>query len=232
MKYAKNGLIRFVGHLDTVRSLLRAVRRAGIEGVYSQGFTPRLRLSFGPPLPLGCTSDCEYIDIKLARMCEPEVIKERLQSQLPQGLVVEKVEMLEGRPPPLQTAFWAAEYEVELPRDCPIGFENVQRLGFVNGSSRDHSAESSDSVKGKGEMRSSLAKAQRSQRRGGSDRILRASWRGKDGGRHLLSLVLRQDAPGGGRLKEIIGSFLGIEGGELEKLRIHKKRVYWRGERI
>jgi radical SAM-linked protein len=211
VKYSKNGLLRFIGHLDTTRTLLRAIRRAGIEGVYSEGFTPRLRVSFGPPLPLGFTSDCEYLDMRLGRRYEPESIREKLQAQLPQGLDVKEVQVLEGGAPSLQEAFWAAEYEVELVRDHPVGLEGVTRCDSLEASCGDPSSASGEA---------------------GKDRVLCVSRHNREDGRETLTLLLRQDVSGGGRVKEIIGSFLSVEGKRLEKLRIHKKRVYRQGERI
>jgi len=206
VKYHKAGIIRLLGHLDTARALLRAVRRAGIEGVYSEGFSPRLRLSFGPPIPLGCTSECEYFDIRLARKCEPESVKEALQAHMPEGLVVEEVQILEGNVPPLSAAFRAVEYEVEPPQDWR---PNREKLDLPRWNKRSP-ASGSYSMHDLG--------------------ILHAQWQEMNDGKRLLSLVLRRSASGGVRLKEAIGHLLGIGPGELHKVRIHKKRVYPEGE--
>jgi radical SAM-linked protein len=212
VRYRKRGLLRFIGHLSTMRTLLRAIRRAGIQGAYSQGFSPKIRLSFGPPIPLGCTSDCEYFDIRLADKSEPDVIRQRLQSRLPEGLSIGKVEVLDGKPPSLATAFWAVEYEIELPKGLRLSPERMELLDAERGGSTGESDPSGGC------------------RRTSSDRIVRASLKEKDGGKQVISLVLRQYPSGGGRLKEVIGEFLGIQGSDVEKARIHKSKVYQKGE--
>ncbi len=65
VRYSKKGAIRFLSHLDTIKILTRAVRRANIPIEYSKGFSEHMKLAFGPPLPLGYTSDAEYMDIEL-----------------------------------------------------------------------------------------------------------------------------------------------------------------------
>lgn len=226
VRYAKSGLARFIGHLDTARALLRAVRRAGIEALYTQGFTPRLRLSFGPPLPLGLTSDCEYMDIKLARRCNPQILKERLQSQFAEGLTVKEVEVMGEPPSALQTTFWATEYEVALPGQG-VGIRGQGLLAewseFFNSPRSWGLADAPPDSPPDG---GAPGKA------GGESAIVELFCREEEGGEPVLSLVLRQDVPGGGRVKQVVGRLLGVEGEHLERLRIHKKRVYRRGQQL
>jgi radical SAM family uncharacterized protein/radical SAM-linked protein len=64
--YRKGDPVRFISHLDLLRELERTFRRAELPLVYTEGFSPRPKLSAGPPLPLGWTSDAEWIDMELA----------------------------------------------------------------------------------------------------------------------------------------------------------------------
>ncbi len=64
--YRKGEAVRFISHLDLLRELERTFRRAELPLVYTEGFSPRPKLSVGPSLPLGWTSDSEWIDIELA----------------------------------------------------------------------------------------------------------------------------------------------------------------------
>lgn len=220
VRYAKSGLARFIGHLDTARALLRAVRRTGMEALYTQGFTPRLSLSFGPPLPLGLTSECEFMDIKLARRHNPETLKEKLQSQFADGFAVFEVEVLGDSPSPLQAAFWATEYEVTLPGER----SGVGGQGLVLAEP--------DSVNS-----SRLPRLNESPAESGPARPARHSaivdlfWRNRETGERVLSVILRHDVPGGSRIREVVQRLLGIEEAEITWLRIHKKKVYRRGEK-
>ena len=92
LKFRKSSAARWLSHLDVIRVLERAIRRAGLPIMYSQGFNPRPRMAFGPPLPLGATSDAEMIVLRLAQPMDPSELKERLNAQLPDG-----VEAIEAR---------------------------------------------------------------------------------------------------------------------------------------
>ncbi len=65
IKWGKSDRYRYMSHLDNIRMIERALRRAKIPVAYSQGFSPSMKLSFGPPLPLGFTSEAECVDITL-----------------------------------------------------------------------------------------------------------------------------------------------------------------------
>ena len=86
IKYKKE--LPYIGHLDVVRLWERAIRRTNLPAAYSEGFNPRQKLSFGPPLPLGFSSECEYLDIYLERWTNPLVVKERLNDILPPGIEI------------------------------------------------------------------------------------------------------------------------------------------------
>ena len=65
VRYSKLGRVRFVSHRDGTRLWERALRRVGLPVAYSQGFTPRPKLSFGLALPTGAESVAEYLDVDL-----------------------------------------------------------------------------------------------------------------------------------------------------------------------
>jgi radical SAM-linked protein len=63
--YRKLGRVAYASHLDLVRSFPRMLRRIGLPLYYSEGFRPLPRLTFGPALPVGTSSLCEHIDVRL-----------------------------------------------------------------------------------------------------------------------------------------------------------------------
>ncbi len=65
IRFTKVGKVRFTSHRDVARIWERALRRAGISMAYSQGFSPRPKLSFGLALSTGHESDAEYLDVEL-----------------------------------------------------------------------------------------------------------------------------------------------------------------------
>ena len=86
LRYSKLGPAAFLAHLDLVRHLPRAFRRAGLEIFYSKGFHPKPGLSFGPALGLGIPSLGEYLDVKLVDKVTPDEILNRLRTVSPPGI--------------------------------------------------------------------------------------------------------------------------------------------------
>ena len=55
------GNLCYLSHHETVSMLQRALIRAGVRLIYSQGFNPRPRLSLPLPRAVGVRSDCEML---------------------------------------------------------------------------------------------------------------------------------------------------------------------------
>lgn len=90
LKFTKGWEVKYISHLDLMRTFQRAIRRAGVPISYSSGFNPHQELSFGAPLSLGLTSDAEYVDIKLAERMSVDELIDRLNSALPEGIKILK----------------------------------------------------------------------------------------------------------------------------------------------
>lgn len=88
LKFKKGSEVKYISHLDLMRTFQRAIRRAGVPIAYSSGFNPHQELSFGAPLSLGVTSDAEYVDIKLAEAVNIEKLQEQLNNSLPEGIKI------------------------------------------------------------------------------------------------------------------------------------------------
>ncbi|HHS51191.1 MAG TPA: TIGR03960 family B12-binding radical SAM protein [candidate division Zixibacteria bacterium] len=83
-RYAKTGDVRWLGHLDTTRAVIRAVRRAGLDIAYSEGHHRHPKIAFGPPLPTGFSSRAEFIDMQFSSSINSESM-DALKSALPLG---------------------------------------------------------------------------------------------------------------------------------------------------
>jgi radical SAM-linked protein len=112
--FAKQGALRYTGHLDLHKLWERAARRAELPLAYSQGFHPQPKINIAAALPLGFSSSCEIMDMKLEREIVLEGLKEKLQQTLPGGIQVLNIEETDERAPALQTQMVATEYEVTL----------------------------------------------------------------------------------------------------------------------
>jgi len=112
--FAKQGPLRYTGHLDLHRLWERAARRAELPLAYSQGFHPQPKMNIAAALPLGFSSRCEVMDMKLEHEIQLEGLREKLQQTLPAGIQVLNVESADERAPALQTQVASAEYQVTL----------------------------------------------------------------------------------------------------------------------
>jgi radical SAM-linked protein len=88
LRFSKDGPLRFIGHLDLLRTFQQTVRRAELPAAYSQGYNPHMRMTFALPLPLGMASVNDYMDLVLDEQDEPDYdgIIRRLTAHAPDGL--------------------------------------------------------------------------------------------------------------------------------------------------
>ena len=71
LRFYKRGSLAYIAHLDLVRTLTKAIKRAGIPVRYSEGFNPHPRMSFSTAMSIGLDSDCEFLDIRLTTEVDP-----------------------------------------------------------------------------------------------------------------------------------------------------------------
>jgi len=112
--FSKTGALRYIGHLDLQTIWERSARRADLPLAYSQGFHPQPKINIASALPLGFSSRGEVVDLRLNKDVDLEALPERLQTAMPSGIGVLKVESVDENLPPLQTQILSAEYEVTL----------------------------------------------------------------------------------------------------------------------
>ncbi|MBT9130600.1 MAG: hypothetical protein DDT40_00647 [candidate division WS2 bacterium] len=93
--------VRFLSHLEEVRALERTLRRSKIPLSYSQGFSPRPIMSFGPPIPVGFSSRVQLMEIKLDKQLTPEEIFFMINPTLPYGYNLSEVKFLNENYPSL-----------------------------------------------------------------------------------------------------------------------------------
>ncbi len=112
--FAKQGALRYTGHLDLHTLIERAARRANLPLAYTHGFHPQPKINLASALPLGFSSRAEVMDIWLTADCEVSRLRTNLQAALPDGIQILNVEPVDDRAPALQTQVVSAEYEVTL----------------------------------------------------------------------------------------------------------------------
>lgn len=128
--FAAVGPLKYVAHLDMMRTWERAIRRARLPLVYTQGFSPHARLSLAAPLPVGVTGQREMLDLWVDPPVDPDAAAARLTAAMPPGITIVAVEAVSDALPSLQSSLASARYTVELPEGMDLNAmrERVDRL--------------------------------------------------------------------------------------------------------
>ncbi len=134
IKFRKFGVMRFIGHLDTMRYFQKAIRRSGIDVAYSQGFSPHQIMSFAAPLGVGLMSDGEYMDIEVHTTLSSEEAVKRLNQEMAEGVEVISYRMLPEKSKNAMSLVAAADYSISpregeaFPFSCQEFFEARKRF--------------------------------------------------------------------------------------------------------
>ena len=113
VRYAKRGKMRFASHRDVARVFERGVRRAGLPIAYSAGFTPHPKISYAGGAPTGVASEAEYLTLALTSPQAADLVRERLDAVLPDGIDV--VDVTQEGPGSSAGAAEASLWRVSLP---------------------------------------------------------------------------------------------------------------------
>ncbi len=220
VRYAKLGRLVALSHLETMHALLRAIRRAQLPVSYSQGFHPKPRVSFGPALPVGIESLCEYLDLDLLGPAEPADVLARLAPELPDGLRVEDAQQLDPRDPSISEAQRAVHYRAEFTGeswDAAALEERVRAFGDASQAVVTRAAPPKSRQRGRGQK--VAAKKQR-------EIDL------KDMVTHLaveaartVAFSLKADPSGSAKPAEVLGAIFGEDGAPPQGVKLLKEGV-------
>lgn len=120
MQITKDKDIRFISHLEYIRTIERAIRRAKIPAAYSEGFNPHMKFSLASALGVGVVSYTEFVEIELAEPMEAEKAALSLAKALPRGIRIIAGDAVESNHPALMAQAGGASYRVTLPYDKDI----------------------------------------------------------------------------------------------------------------
>lgn len=115
MQITKDKDIRFISHLEYVRTIGRAIRRAKLPAAYSEGFNPHLKFSLASALGVGVVSYTEFVEIELAEPMEVEAAAKALAAALPRGIRVLAADAVDTHHAALMAQAAGAGYRVTLP---------------------------------------------------------------------------------------------------------------------
>jgi radical SAM-linked protein len=126
IRFAKLGKVRWTSHRDTARMWERAFRRAELPLVWTNGFSPRPKVSFGLALPTGYESVAEYLDLELVDTnvvggsdVDVKALPARLSAALPQGVDATAATVIDDRAPSLQEQVSCCTWRVAVVANDP-----------------------------------------------------------------------------------------------------------------
>ena len=119
IKFTKGEDIKFIGHLDLMRTIQRIIRRSGLPIEYSKGFNPHMALSIAQPLSVGVYSDGEYLDLVLTKELKEEEVVNTLNEFAPptiKFICAKGIEIIENvkRLPQTMALLDGARYTIKL----------------------------------------------------------------------------------------------------------------------
>lgn len=137
LSYGRAGDLAFLAHLDVMRLLERALRRAKLPLFWTQGFNPRPQMVFALPISMGLECEQDLIDIRLEAPKAPEAIRKALQGAFPEGMWVHQVEAIPGSKKSIMSQVEAADYVFHGP-DLGLRAEAAMEAGLPMEVTRRH----------------------------------------------------------------------------------------------
>lgn len=133
IKFSKESNIKFISHLDLMRTIQKIIKRAALPIEYSKGFNPHMTISIAQPLSVGVYSSGEYMDVVLKEEIDEDEIKERLRNNVPSGVKILEVikvrSVSDKKVPQSMAAIEAAKYKIAIKYiDSSILEEELKKL--------------------------------------------------------------------------------------------------------
>ncbi len=114
--YEKTDRMVFLGHLEMVRLVERAFRRAGMPLAFSEGYHPHPKISFAAPAPVGITSHGEILEVELTEEISVEEVVAMEPSLFPQGMRLLDARYTDSKKS-LMAKIRAIDYAIFFPED-------------------------------------------------------------------------------------------------------------------
>ncbi|MGH4125904.1 MAG: TIGR03936 family radical SAM-associated protein [Clostridium sp.] len=118
IKYTKDSEIKFIAHLDLMRTLQKIIKRSELPVEYSKGFNPHMAVSIAQPLSVGTHSRGEYMDVVLNCENDEKYIMDKMNDNSPRGIkILDVVKVIPGegkKPAQAMATIDAAKYKIKL----------------------------------------------------------------------------------------------------------------------
>jgi len=110
--FEKGAALRYIGHLDLMRTVQRALRRSNLPVKYSNGFNPHIRLSFAAPLSVGVIGLRELMEVPVEDGLTEEQFVSRMNAVLPSCMQIVFCRAVPDDFPALMSLVAGADYRI------------------------------------------------------------------------------------------------------------------------
>ncbi len=123
---------RFLAHLDAMKQWERALRRAGVPVAQTEGYSPRPRVVFAAPLPLGMLAEAEIVDMVLSERLTVFDLRRRLQENLPHGFALVDLYDVWLHAPSVASQLTGATYRIDLAAPVDVSVTSTALQGALD----------------------------------------------------------------------------------------------------
>jgi radical SAM-linked protein len=120
IRFRKEGDLRWISHRDLVRTFERLFRRMGLKLSMSEGFHPKVRMTFPSALALGVEALDEVMEFELSEHVDEARLAEQFAALAPPGLAVFDVQVLPENTPKAKVVGMSYEAPVSPERRSEI----------------------------------------------------------------------------------------------------------------
>ncbi|HCM92926.1 MAG TPA: Fe-S oxidoreductase [Lachnospiraceae bacterium] len=128
IRFKKEGVMKYIGHLDVMRYFQKLLRRSDIPIAYSQGLSPHQIMSFAMPLSTGLESDGEYVDIEITEPVASGEAINRMNAHNVEGIEILSFKELPEGAKNAMASISAADYTVSFREGYYPAFSCINTL--------------------------------------------------------------------------------------------------------
>lgn len=139
--YKKTGVLAYVSHLELIKSLEACIRRSGLPYCVSQGYSPHMKISFGPALAVGIESEKQIFDIYLKTYIKPNEALCALKEASKNSLEISGCKYIDNSEVSASANFGQIEYcvlvdknikEIKIPKQIKIEKKRKEKIFEVS----------------------------------------------------------------------------------------------------
>ena len=113
LKFARLEGAATMSHLEQIKAFRSIAAASGLDCWPAKAGSPVPKMAFGPALPGGYESRCEYADLYLAQSCKEDVVRAKLSAVKPEFFSLLSAKRVPVHFPSIEASVGAARYLIE-----------------------------------------------------------------------------------------------------------------------